>query len=418
MPGFFVLIFRLGEQNMFIKSKNVRGNIIKDYMFCFLRYFDLTSGIWMLYLASKGLTLMEIGIIESLYHITSFTMEIPTGIVADLYGRKTSRVLGRLANVISVLLLLSNEMFFYVLSFIFAAIGNNLESGAGQALIYDSLKELKEEDTYMQISGRREIFYQVASSLALIIGGYLGTISYNYVYIVASVFSIITLLQAFTFIEPSIGKIEQDDNILRLFINQFVTSVNIIKNDFRIAFLIISVEIFSTFVTTEFFYIQNHFKLLGRNEFEIGIILSIGALVAAFLATKAYKIEARFGFRGVLTILPILAIGSFWGVAHIKITIISFISIISVDSILVVVISDYINRLIPSEQRATILSFQSMVFSLFMIILFPLVGKLGDNYGLMFAFRTVAIIASIVLIFIVVLVRLNNSMSLNEVVKD
>ncbi|HWQ30940.1 MAG TPA: MFS transporter, partial [Negativicutes bacterium] len=49
--------------------------------------------------------------------------------------------------------------------------------------------------------------------------------------------------------------------------------------------------------------------------------------------------------------------------------------------------SDYINKMIPSENRATILSFSSMVFSFFMIIVFPLVGMLGDLYSLGFAIK-------------------------------
>ena len=45
-----------------------------------------------------------------------------------------------------------------------------------------------------------------------------------------------------------------------------------------------------------------------------------------------------------------------------------------------------LNRLIPSEQRATIISVGSMIFSVFMIVLFPIMGVVADNFGLEMSF--------------------------------
>jgi MFS family permease len=57
---------------------------------------------------------------------------------------------------------------------------------------------------------------------------------------------------------------------------------------------------------------------------------------------------------------------------------------------LYVAVSDYINKLIESEYRATILSFMSMAFSLCMIIFFPIIGLLGDIYSLKIAFTLIS----------------------------
>ncbi|MBG0764797.1 MAG: hypothetical protein H0S78_07910 [Tissierellales bacterium] len=62
-----------------------------------------------------------------------------------------------------------------------------------------------------------------------------------------------------------------------------------------------------------------------------------------------------------------------------------------------IVMGNYINKLIKSEQRATLLSLQSMAFSLFMIVIFPIVGKLGDFYGLDFSFIFIALSSTIAL---------------------
>ena len=65
----------------------------------------------MLYLAAKGLSLFQIGLMETVFHVTSFLMEVPTGVVADLYGRKVSRALGRAADVVSTALILLSHNF-------------------------------------------------------------------------------------------------------------------------------------------------------------------------------------------------------------------------------------------------------------------------------------------------------------------
>jgi len=168
-------------------------------------------------------------------------MEIPTGMVADLYGRKFSRLLGRLVTIISFLVMLfSHTTILFALSFILQAIGYNLESGAGEALIYDSMKEIKEEHNYIKVKGKTEVLFQITSVFSLLLGGYLGTIDYRYVYMTAIAFSSIAFLEALTFKEPTIGKVEHLASPLLTFKKQLQDSFNSLKIDKRIIFLIIS----------------------------------------------------------------------------------------------------------------------------------------------------------------------------------
>jgi len=351
----------------------------------------------MLFLASRGLSLFEIGIMESIFHITSFIMEIPTGMVADLYGRKISRLLGRVATIISFLIMLfSHTTIFFAISFILQAIGYNLESGAGEALIYDSMKEINEEHNYIKVKGKTEVFFQFASVFSLLLGGYLGTIDYKYVYITAIIFSSAAFLEALTFKEPTIGKVQHLDSPLLTFKKQLKDSFDALKMDKRIVFLIISAEVFATFVTTEFFYIQNLLKSQGQTEFQIGILLSASSLAAAFGAANTYRLEIKFTFKKLLIILSAVGIISFWGMTTFLI-IPSFVIITIVESVLFIVMGNYINKLIKSEQRATLLSLQSMAFSFFMIVIFPIVGKIGDSYTLQTSFVFIALTSTVAL---------------------
>lgn len=378
----------------------VKSNIIKNYVFILFSRLDFTQGVWMIYLATKGMSLTELGLLEGIFHLTSFCMEVPTGIIADLWGRKASRIVGRLFNLLSIIVLIySGNFYMFAMSFIILAISYNLESGAGEALIYDSLKEIDRENDFMKVSGNNEMFMHLGIIIALPMGGYLATIDYKLAYIFSGVISGITILQAFYFVEPTIKKREKKNTkAFQLLKNQVVVSLNVIKKDKRVGFFIVFVNIISLFVTTLFYYLQNYWKGEGHSEFKIGIYLSISSLLAGIIATRVYKIEKILKKKGILILMPFLIAVSLWGIAISPYSPLFYVLIGVVESIVYVVISDYINKLIPSENRATILSFESMVFSFLMIFIFPLIGKLGDAFSLKLAFIIIAIIGTIFVI--------------------
>lgn len=382
---------------MDFKNKLER-NINKNYIFHFLTSLDLTRGIWMLYLAYKGLTLFEIGLMETVYHLSSFTMEIPTGAIADIFGRKTSRSLGKIASIVAtVIMIFGNSTVAFAIAFFFTALGNNLESGAGEALVYDSLKEIGKENNYMKITGISEFLFNIASIISLIVAGYIATLNFESVYKIGLVIAIITFAQSLSFTEPTIGSVEKSHSFFKTFVKQLKESFNIVKNDKRVFGTILAAELFATLYTTEFFYLQNRLQNLGSTTLEIGIVLASGSLACAIMATQTHKLEKRISIVGIMRIASVLGIIGFWGMSIKGVERYVFIMLSAVEGMLFVSVSDYINKLIPSKQRATILSLQSMMFSVYMIILFPVAGKIGDIYNLGVSFRVIAVIATVCL---------------------
>jgi MFS family permease len=389
----------------------LKKNVNKNYIYTLLQNIDLTRGIWMIYLASKGMTLTQLGLLETIFHITSFLMEVPTGAVADIFGRKVSRISGRFLSLISVVLLLAaNSFLWFAISFVFTALSYNLESGAGDALIYDSLKEIGEEEKYMKISGRKELFYQTAGIISFFVGGYLATKSYNMAFILTIISGGITIAQSFAFKEPTIGRERTEKE--NIFIKQLKESIRVVKRNPKIGFLIIFVEIIMAFCTCIFFYLQNYLKGDGYSEAIIGIIYAASSLAAALGATQTHRIEKKIKEQGMLLIIPLITVGCLWGVALSKYHYVFFILLMITESFIYVSTSDYINKMIPSENRATILSFTSMVFSFFMITLFPLIGVIGDKYSLNTAFKSLAVLGSVLVIVNTCLLTLKNEKEL------
>ncbi|GAU79374.1 MFS transporter [Fusibacter sp. 3D3] len=381
------------------RKQRLKSNIGKNYLFTLMYNLDLTRGIWMIYLASKGMSLTQLGLLETIFHLTSFTMEVPTGAVADLFGRKTSRVGGRILALVSVvMLLLSNQFWGFAIAFIFSALSYNLESGAGDALIYDSLKELDRETEFMRINGTKEVFYQTASVISFFIGGYLATKSYPMAFYITIVIGILTILQSTCFIEPKIEKTKVDERESKRealsiwqkgfcsFKDQLADSVKVVRQNPKIASLMMLGQLIGTFCTCIFYYNQNYLISLHYSEAIIGLILATSSVAAAIISAQVHRIESVIKERGILLGVPWITVACIWGIALTPYHYIFFIIMMMTESVTYIAMTDYINKLIPSENRATILSFASMVFSFFMIILFPLVGVIGDLFDLRFAF--------------------------------
>ncbi len=374
-----------------IKLKN---NINKNYIYTFISNIDLTRGIWMIYLAGKGMSLTQLGLLETVFHITSFLMEVPTGAVADIFGRKASRIAGRAVSLLSVIILLKADSFlWFAISFVFTALSFNLESGAGDALVYDSLKEIGEESKYMKISGNKEVFYQISGVASFLAGGYMAVRSYKAAFIITIVIGAVALVQSFSFREPTIGRKQAECEGENIFLRQLKESIGVVRNNSRIGALIIFAEIVLTFCTCTFFYLQNYMKADGYNEAAIGVVYAATFIIAALTAPQVYKLEKVIKEQGILLLTPFVTAACLWGISLSRYHFIFFIILMAVEEVVYVAVSDYINKMIPSENRATILSFASMVFSFFMIAVFPLIGFVGDRYSLGFAIKCLGVLA-------------------------
>lgn len=384
-----------------MKQSRYQRNITLNYGFSSLINLGFTRGLWMIYLAGRGFSLAQLGALEAIFHVTSFLMEVPTGSVADIWGRKASRLSGRLLCAASLLLMFFSQSFLMqVVGFILSALGYNLESGAGDALVYDSLLIENKQEHYMKVMGKQELVGQGSAIVAFLVGGYLATKNYGLAYGLSVATALLGFLLSLGFKEPTFENVKDSHgiglfaSILHSLGTQMSGSVSIIRKTPKIAFFILFSESMFAFMVCLFFYLQNYWTGQGSNEWQIGWVFSLHALVGALFSAKASAIERKLGQKRLLFALPALVLVCLWGVVLTPFSKLFYVLTGVVEGVLVVAISDYLNRLIPSSHRATILSFQSMAYSCFMIIIFPVVGIVGTNFSLSSAFLGMAIFAS------------------------
>ncbi|HAX72368.1 MAG TPA: MFS transporter [Firmicutes bacterium] len=374
---------------------HLKRNIKVEYVYKFLTSFDITAGIWVLYLGFKGLSLIEIGLLESIFHLTSLICEIPTGALADLLGRKKTIVMGRVCLLLScIIMLFADQFWFFALAFIIQALGYNLNSGSEEALIYDSMKELGQVEGYLSLQGRLNLIIEMASGLAVFIGGMLADTSFSLSYILAILVAITSLGISLQFSETSLV----DEKSQISFLTHFKTCYEILKQNLSLTGLLIFFPTICTFSTVIYFYGQQYFSEIGFTKTNIAVIFLFNGLISAIGALLVTKIETwlkglAWFVVPILIGIAIIVFGLVKGVG----SIVPFWLVSFFTAALWPISSNRINAHVPSEQRATIISISSMFFSLMMIILFPICGFIGQYVSLNFAF---IIMGAIHLIFV------------------
>lgn len=368
-------------------DKKIRRNINLDYISTFITNLNMQSSIWVLYLAYCGMNLMQIGLLEGIYHATSIVCEIPSGALADLVGRRKSMMLGRICVTIScIIMLFTRNFWWFAISFLLQALGNNFNSGSEEALVYDSMICLGEEEDYIRINGRINTVIEVSQAIATVAGGVLAEYSYFVCYAACTVISLLAFVPVVFMKEPPVlrdGEKEEHLTAGRLVARHFQTSFGILASDLRILKIVTYFSVVFAAHTLLFFYSQQYYSDMGYNKIQISIIMLFAGLASCLGAILSEKLYRRFEKKiSVFSAAMIALTLVFYSIGNQVLSIGMFIGANFFNSVLYPIESESLNRIIPSEQRATLISVNSMFFSIVMIVTFPVVGALADVWSL------------------------------------
>ncbi|MFV0526829.1 MAG: MFS transporter [Acidimicrobiales bacterium] len=140
-------------------------------------------GILVVYLGSIGLAPSQIGVLLAILYVATALFEVPTGLIADRFGRKLSVIVGQLivAGALVAPTLLAG-FWPFICIFVIIGLGRAMSSGADKSLFYDLLKLNNQESRYLRLLSGYQSAVAAASGLAILIGGLLAEISWDIVY--------------------------------------------------------------------------------------------------------------------------------------------------------------------------------------------------------------------------------------------
>ena len=374
-----------------MRKFNIKAQIHKLYTLTTVGNFRIAGASWVALLALRGFSMLEIGMLESIFHIVSSSFEIPSGVVADVFGRKKTMVLASLVSFVSGLfMILSNNFWSVAFAIGFSALSYNLESGTREALAYDSLKFVDQEEKYNKFASTEMMLYRITSSTATLCAGFALWLGYRKAYAFDILFSLIAIGIACSLREVYVSNDENTDNTENNNPNANKDTKignrlkNVITESWR--FMITNKKARSIMVinaligavsTLVLFFLQAKLPLAGLNDallgpalFVMGLGAAFGAKAAGFFPKLKYKkyiiissIGVIFAFAMIFTELPyVMILGGFAG---------SFF-----DDFVEVRTDIILNEMIPSEQRATLISVNSFMFSIVMIVMSTLMGSI------------------------------------------
>ena len=371
-------------------KRTYKGNIPLLAGLEFTSYFGITS-FWILFFIQNGLSLLQIGLLESIFHGTSLLCEIPSGMLADRFSYKTNLYLARLASIVSSILILFGQgnFWIYALAMMVSAWSYNFDSGTSTAFLYDSAVEAGQKDRYLQISSFLSGVAEVTRTLGTVVAGFFIHGALAWTYLIAIGLSFLSIILIYLMKEP-MAKREKNEALT------FKTIVLQVRKEWQekpvLFYWMMTYQLVGTLMCMFYFYYQQ--KISDLAGWQVSLVMLIGSglnLIAVYVASqigKKWNSNRVFPTLVALTGLALLLVFSGTPFAFLLVYLLT-------DTLYAVYQPIYFNDLqgyLPSSVRATMLSINSMLFSLSMIVIFPLTGWLIDRWGLVAVFLVLGLI--------------------------
>ena len=373
-------------------KRSLKSNITNLYLIKIAKWFMLFMPFMIPFYQDNGLSLSEISVLKAIYSVSIVVLEIPSGYLADVLGRKRTLIMG---SVLGFLGFFTYSISYGFVGFLIAEIilgfGQSLISGADSAMLYDTLEDLNKKDEYVKYEGRVISIGNLAETIAGIVGGLLVGISLRFPYIAQTVVAFISVPASILLIEP-----KRNTKVLNFGIKYILNIVkySLIDNKELRWNIIHSSIIGAATLTMATLVVQPYLLQIEIPLFYFGIIWPALNLIVCLVALYAYKIEHKLKKPKSLLLISIFIpfgfivlsqVISYWGIL---ILVVFYIF----RGFATPVLKDYINQLTDSNIRATVLSVRNFVIRIFFALIGPFMGWYTDNISLQVALLVSGII--------------------------
>lgn len=354
---------------------NIKKQLSKLYLSSIIGNLSLT-GAWVAILAARGFSLVEIGIAETVFHITSIIFELPSGVMADVFGRKKMLMVSTVMQLIAtVIMIMSNDLFMVCLSIAFHALTYNFASGTGDALAYDSMKLAKVESRFENFESNQLIIYRLCSGISTLCAGFALAIGYRLAYGASLITGAMQLAVLYTLHEVNVAPKDSSRSTLNRIFSCFKESFIFLRSAKKALGLMFCNSLVGAADILLLFFLQAKLPEKGIPQWGLGfalLFMEMGGIVGSKLILRFPKVGYRIIFA-VTSSLVLAGVFAEHATSYIIMALGGFIAAVG-DDALQVRTNAKLQNMFPSEQRATLTSVESFSFSVIMIVLSPLAG--------------------------------------------
>lgn len=342
-----------------------------------------SRAIWVIYLAAHGYSPLAIGLFETCFHLAKFLAEVPTGIFADLAGRRRSLVVSCALGAAGELLFVVPTAPLIVLSFALQGTAFAFRGGADSAILWSMAERSGEDEVdrshrYSRLYSAMFLVLLVSEAAGTASGGFLSGLATALPFICQGAAIGLGILPVLLLPERRIAPAEHGAHVQR------PHPLAHARDGFRAAWrdpvllgLLLLSGLTAGIMTTTSLYGQLYFTGLGFTVAGVGLIFAVSIIPSSLFTSLAPRlIRARPARRVLALCVGAQTLGLLLMATGVRaLGLLGFLVLVyGADALVTPALSTYLNARTPEAQRATVLSFDTGLFSAVMIVLFPLFG--------------------------------------------
>jgi len=407
-------------------TKKINRQITKFGLYGFFKNLRFFDPILLIFLYSFGLSAFQIGILYAIREIMIYIFEIPSGVFADQYGKKTELIICFVFYVLSfIVFAIGTNFYVFAIAMILFGLGEAFRSGTHKSIIMLFLDMHDLSDIKSKIYGKTRSYSMIGSMVSslftIVLVMTVSDLKFLFILAIIPYLIDIGLVLSYPkvlndkkqihfnwkyFIKENINAIKyvfKDHQMRNILISSssFQAMFKILK-DF-IQLILVSIPI--TYLLFSQYDSEQHVKIYAAIMYAFIFLISAITSRNAYLLLKLRNAKSIVKTMWLMSGISSLIIGIF--VQQILIVFIGFILLYICLNIrkplMVEIIGDYANK----DKRASVLSVDSQLTSLFIVIFAPILGFLSDTYSLSFMFILVGII--MVITYILLTLRHNTN---------
>lgn len=354
-----------------------RSAVNRLYLYQALSYTFFDRAIFTIYLAQNGVSFGQIGLLQSLLFAAIFVAEAPMGALGDRFGRKRLIVLGRLCIVAySLLMLVGGPFPVFVLAFLLIGLGEAAVSGADSALLYENARREGRADDFTRIASRFHGIAAAAVAVGMFGGGLLQDISWSTVFLASAGLHLVgTGVVAGVTDAREVD--DEGDESLRAIVAHVAT---VLRTDRDLAAFMLGAALLGSSINTLFIYAPVLLDAKGFDTTFVAGTMALAAGLAAVASFQAWRVVQWTGDRLLFASLPIACAALMASISVVPVWAVpaAIIIVVLTEDLLEPIVNRVINDRVPDSVRASALSLYSAAYSVFAVLLFPVMGWVAE----------------------------------------
>jgi len=365
------------------KTEDRNQNLYQNNLF-YLKFLSVFRSLYFMVpvwvsMELKYISLTQVAIIDIVILMSALVLELPTGALADLIGRKKSISISFLISALAYFLFAyANSFYWFLIAGLGFGLGDALLSGSLEALVFDTLKQNRKEHTFSEVNNKNSLIFNYSIFVAIILGGLIFEKSYHLPSVLTGVSMAIAGIISLKFIEPDIDseKFTLKNYLLQTKMGFKELFKNKQARDISLFYILVGAFSWPIVLTFKNFALVD----LGLSERNIGFILGFVSLFAVqvlhiFIRKKVFE-KMRIVFLSPAILLSIFLPLSFLYKIPNIVVMVFFVALVS--SMRWNVLGRLSNQCYSSKNRATAISSLSMMISLAYIAILAFFSILNE----------------------------------------